>query len=167
MLKILQEMWKTIPHDYNDDDENRSNDDDIGDFDEDNDSKSEVDHRKKVNDEPQKERALDTAEEGSPKKKICSEFIYIPTISILAWQKVQWKWSHVFDKLTELEYLKSFCYFLDIFLQRLKHMDIDWVFTSRNTLKITRNSKDLLLRILWNTFLSNLIKIEQGKRVSL
>ena len=54
MLKILQEMWKTIPHDYNDDDENRSNDDDIDDFDEDNDSKSEVNHMKKVNDEPQK-----------------------------------------------------------------------------------------------------------------
>ena len=46
-------------HDYNDDeedDENRSNDDDIDDFDEDNDSKSEVNHRKKVNDEPQKEK---------------------------------------------------------------------------------------------------------------
>ena len=171
MLKILQEMWKTIPHDYNDDDENRSNDDDIDDFDEDNDSKSEVNHRKKVNDEPQKEtwkrKALDTAEEGSPEKKVCSEFIYIPTNSSLAWQKVEWKWSHLFDKLTELECLKSFCYFLDIFLQRLKHMDMDWVFTSRKTLKITRNSKDLLLRILWNTFLSNLIKIEQGKRVSL
>ena len=65
-------------------DENRSNDDDINDFDEDNDSKSEVNHRKKVNEEPQKERALDTAEEGSPKKKVCSEFIYIPTISSLA-----------------------------------------------------------------------------------
>ena len=68
---------------------NRSNDDDIDDFDEDNDSKSEVGNRKKVNDEPQKERALDTAEEGSPKKKVCSEFIYIPTISSLAWQKFQ------------------------------------------------------------------------------
>ena len=47
------------PHDYNDDDENdenRSNDDDINDFDEDNDSKSEVNHKKKVNDEPQKEK---------------------------------------------------------------------------------------------------------------
>ena len=47
------------PHDYNDDDdddENRSNDDDINDFDEDNDSKSEVNHRTKVNDEPQKEK---------------------------------------------------------------------------------------------------------------
>ena len=45
------------PHDYNDDDENRSNDDDIDDFDEDNaDFKSEVDHKKKVNDEPQKEK---------------------------------------------------------------------------------------------------------------
>ena len=36
---------------------------------------------------------------------------------------------------------------------------MDWQFSSRKTLKITRNSKDLLLRILWNTFLSNLIKI--------
>ena len=47
------------PHDYKDDDENdenRSNDDDIDVFDEDNDSKSEVDHRKKVNEEPQKEK---------------------------------------------------------------------------------------------------------------
>ena len=46
-------------HDYNDDDEddeNRSNDDDIDDFDKDNDSKSEVNHKKKVNDEPQKEK---------------------------------------------------------------------------------------------------------------
>ena len=68
---------------------NRSNDDDIDDFDEDNDSKSEVGNRKKVNDEPQKERALDTAEEGSPKKKVCSEFIYIPANSSLAWQKVE------------------------------------------------------------------------------
>ena len=68
---------------------NRSNDDDIDDFDEDNDSKSEVGNRKKANDEPQKERALDTAEEGSPKKKLCSEFIYIPTNSSLAWQKVE------------------------------------------------------------------------------
>ena len=51
------ERW--WPHDYNDDDENdenRSNDGDINDFDEDNDSKSEVNHRKKVNDEPQKEK---------------------------------------------------------------------------------------------------------------
>ena len=69
----------TTTDDDDEDDENRSNDDDIGDFDEDNDSKSEVDHRKKVNEEPQKERALDTSEEGSPKKKVCSEFIYIPT----------------------------------------------------------------------------------------
>ena len=37
-------------------DENRSNDDDINDFDKDNDSKSEVNHRKKVNDELQKEK---------------------------------------------------------------------------------------------------------------
>ena len=79
----------TTDDDDDEDDENRSNDDDIGDFDEDNDSKSEVDHRKKVNEEPQKERALDTAEEGSPKKKVCSEFIYIPTNLSLAWQKVQ------------------------------------------------------------------------------
>ena len=35
-------------------DENRSDDDDIDDFDEENDSKSEVNHKKKVNDEPQK-----------------------------------------------------------------------------------------------------------------
>ena len=47
---------KRWPHDYNDDDENRTNDDDINDFDEDNDSKSEGNHRKKVNDEPQKEK---------------------------------------------------------------------------------------------------------------
>ena len=57
------------------DDENRSDDDDIDDFDEENDSKSEVNHKKKVNDEPQKEtrkrKALDTAEGESPKKKVC------------------------------------------------------------------------------------------------
>ena len=37
---------------------NRSNDDDIDDFDDDNDSKSEVNHRKKVNDEPQKLKSV-------------------------------------------------------------------------------------------------------------
>ena len=46
----------------------------IDDFDEDNDSKSEVNHWKNVNDEPQKEtrkrKALDTAEEESPKNAI-------------------------------------------------------------------------------------------------
>ena len=43
-----------------------------------------------------------------------------------------------------------------------------WQFSSRKTLNlVTRNSKDILLRILWNTILSNLIKIELGKRVSL
>ena len=40
-------------NDDGEDDENRSNDDDIDDFDEENDSKSEVNHKKKVNDEPQ------------------------------------------------------------------------------------------------------------------
>ena len=52
-----------------------------------------MNHRKKENDEPQKEtwkrKALDTAEEGSPKKKVCSELIYIPTNSSLTWQKVE------------------------------------------------------------------------------
>ena len=43
-------------NDDGEDDENRSDDDDIDDFDEDNDSKSEVDHKKKVNDDPQKEK---------------------------------------------------------------------------------------------------------------
>ena len=85
------------------DDENRSDDDDIDDFDGENDSKSEVNHKKKVNDEPQKEtrkrKALDTAEEESPKKKVCFYF----QSSCLTWQKVEWKWSHIFDKLTELE----------------------------------------------------------------
>ena len=50
---------RRCPHDYTDDDEddeNRSNNDDIDDFDEDNDSKSEVNHKKKVNDEPEKEK---------------------------------------------------------------------------------------------------------------
>ena len=46
-------MKMTI-NDDGEDDENRSNDDDIDDFYEDNDSKSEVNHKKKVNDEPQK-----------------------------------------------------------------------------------------------------------------
>ena len=65
-------------NDDGEDDENRSNDDDIDDFDEDDDSKSEVNHKNKVNDEPQKEtrkrKALDTAEEESPKKKVCLYF---------------------------------------------------------------------------------------------
>ena len=65
-------------NDDGEDDENRSDDDDIDDFDEENDSKSEVNHKKKVNDEPQKEtrkrKALDTAEEESPKKKVCFYF---------------------------------------------------------------------------------------------
>ena len=39
---------------------------------------------------------------------------------------------------------------------------MDWQFSSRKTLKITRNSKDILLRILWNTSLSNLLKIALG-----
>ena len=43
-------------NDDGEDDENRSDDDDIDDFDEDNDSKSEVNHKKKVNDDPQKEK---------------------------------------------------------------------------------------------------------------
>ena len=34
---------------------------------------------------------------------------------------------------------------------------MDWQFSSRKTLKITRNSKDILLRILWNTFLSYIL----------
>ena len=65
-------------NDDGEDDENRSDDDDIDDFDEENDSKSEVNHKKKVNDELQKEtrkrKALDTAEEESPKKKVCFYF---------------------------------------------------------------------------------------------
>ena len=73
------------------DDENRSDDDDIDDFDEDYDSKSEVNHKKKVNNELQKEtrkrKALDTAEEESPKKKVC--FIFSPSNSCLALQKVE------------------------------------------------------------------------------
>ena len=59
-------------------DENRSDDDDIDDFDEENDSKSEVKQKKKVNDELQNEtrkrKALDTAEEESPKKKVSLYF---------------------------------------------------------------------------------------------
>ena len=57
--KYCRRCERRWPHDYNDDDENdenRSIDDDINDFDDDNDSKSEVNHRKKVNDEPQKEK---------------------------------------------------------------------------------------------------------------
>ena len=75
-------------NDDGEDDENRSNDDDIDDFDEDNDSKSEVNHKKKVNDEPQKEKrkrkALDTAEEESPKKKVCFYFQSFKYLSGLA-----------------------------------------------------------------------------------
>ena len=78
-------------NDDGEDDENRSNDDDIDDFDEENDSKSEVNHKKKVNDEPQKgtrkRKALVTAEEEWPKKKVC--FIFSPSNSCLAWQKVE------------------------------------------------------------------------------
>ena len=87
-LFFVEDIAGDVKGDDNDDgdDENRSNDDDIDDFDEDNDSKSEVNHKKKVNDEPQKEtrkrKALDAAEEGSPKKKVC--FIYTPTNSCLA-----------------------------------------------------------------------------------
>ena len=65
-------------NDDGEDDENRSNDDDIDDFDEENDSKSEVKQKKKVNDELQNEtrkrKALDTAEEESPKKKVSLYF---------------------------------------------------------------------------------------------
>ena len=75
-------------NDDGEDDENRSDDDDIDDFDEDNDSKSEVNHEKKVNDEPQKEtrkrKALDTAEEESPKKKVCFYFQSFKLMSGLA-----------------------------------------------------------------------------------
>ena len=56
---------------------------------------------------------------------------------------------------------------LFIFYSAWKTSFMDWQFSSRKTLKITRNSKDILLRILWNTFLSNLIKNELGKRMSL
>ena len=79
---------KDNDNDDDEDDENRSDDDDIDDFDEDNDSKSEVNHRKKVNDEPQKEtrkrKALDTAEEESPKKKVCFYFQSFKFMSGLA-----------------------------------------------------------------------------------
>ena len=81
-------------NDDGEDDENRSNDDDIDDFDEDNDSKSEVNHKKEVNDEPQKEtrkrKALDTAEEESPKKKVCFYFQSFKFMSGLAksWMKM-------------------------------------------------------------------------------
>ena len=51
---------------------------------------------------------------------------------------------------------------LFIFYSAWKTSFMDWQFSSRKTLKITRNSKDILLRILWNTFLSYLIKIERG-----
>ena len=75
-------------NDDGEDNENRSNVDDIDDFDEDNDSKSEVNHKKKVNDEPQKEKrkrkALDTAEEESPKKKVCFYFQSFKFLSGLA-----------------------------------------------------------------------------------
>ena len=75
-------------NDDGEDDENRSDDDDIDDFDEENDSKSEVNHEKKVNDEPQKEtrkrKALDTAEEESPKKKVCFYFQSFKLMSGLA-----------------------------------------------------------------------------------
>ena len=43
-------------NDDGEDDENRSDDDDIDDFDDENDSKSEFKQKKKVNDEPQKEK---------------------------------------------------------------------------------------------------------------
>ena len=56
---------------------------------------------------------------------------------------------------------------LFIFYSAWKTSFMDWQFSSRKTLKITRNSKDILLRILWNTFLSNLIKIELRKRMLL
>ena len=66
----------------------KDDDDDIDDFDEENDSKSEVNHKKKVNDEPQKEtrkrKALDTAEEESPKKKVCFYFQSFKFMSDLA-----------------------------------------------------------------------------------
>ena len=75
-------------NDDGEDDENRSDDDDIDDFDEENDSKSEVNHEKKVNDKPQKEtrkrKALDTAEEESPKKKVCFYFQSFKLMSGLA-----------------------------------------------------------------------------------
>ena len=75
-------------NDDGEDDENRSDDDDIDDFDEENDSKSEVNHKKKVNDELQKEtrkrKALDTAEEESPKKKVCFHFQSFKFMSGLA-----------------------------------------------------------------------------------
>ena len=64
---------------------------DIDNFDQDNDSKSEVNHMKKVNDEPQKEtrkrKALDTAEDESPKTKV--SFIFSPSNSCLALQNVE------------------------------------------------------------------------------
>ena len=75
-------------NDDGEDDENGSNDDYIDDFDEDNDSKSEVNQRKKLSKCWATERkALDTAEEGSPKKKVC--FIYNPTNSCLFRQNVE------------------------------------------------------------------------------
>ena len=64
---------KDNDNDDHEDDENRSNDDDIDDFDEDNDSKSEVDHKKKVNDEPQKEKRWTLLKENHLKIR----FVYI------------------------------------------------------------------------------------------
>ena len=84
-------------------------------------TKSEVYHRKKVNDEPQKEKRWTLLKKDRLLRRwfaLLWIHLYSYTNSSPTWQKVEWKWSHVFDKLTELEYLKSFCYFLDIFLQR-------------------------------------------------
>ena len=66
-------------NDDGEDDENRSDDDDIYDFNEDNDSKSEVDHKKKVNDDPQKEKRWTLLKKDRLRRRFAS--IYNPTNS--------------------------------------------------------------------------------------
>ena len=78
-------------NDDGEDDENRSDDDDIDDFDEENDSKSEVNHKKKVNDEPHrkkqgKEKRWTLLRKNRLKRRFV--FIFSPSNSCLAWQKV-------------------------------------------------------------------------------
>ena len=78
-------------NDDDEDDEDRCNDDDIDDFDEDNDSKSEVNHWKNVIDELQKETRKKKRWTLLRKNRLKRRFVFIfsPSNSCLAWQKVE------------------------------------------------------------------------------
>ena len=159
------------PYDYNDDDEDdkkRSNDDDTDDFDEDNDSKSEVDHKKKENDELQKEKRWTLLKEDRLRRRFALNSFTFLQIQVWPGKKLNENGLMYLTSWPNWNIWNPFAIFWIFFYSALEtHGHGLTIYLSKDHWRSREtHAKDLLLPILWNTFLSNLIKIELGKRVS-